>query len=389
MSGRTTMELASAASTMPRSGIREIMDLAWAMPDAIHLEVGEPNFPTPPHVVEAAARAAAAGHTRYTPNAGMPELRQALAEKVASRNGLVVAPEQVIVTSGAVEALYSTLLSLLDPGDQILLPDPGWPNFRMMAGLLRAEVVGYPLAPRSGYQPEIADLERLVGPRSKVLLLNTPSNPVGAVLDADHVQALLDFARAHGLWVVSDECYDEIVYDGALTSPGALDTDGRVISVYSFSKTYAMTGWRVGYAVVPEALAETLSKVQEPLISCVNAPAQVAAHVAVTGPQDVVAEMRDAYRSRRDAVVARLREAGVPAFPPGGAFYLWVDVSASGLSSRNFAHELVVRHHVAVVPGTAFGARGEGAVRLSLTTSQDLLLEGVERLTLLYAEHVS
>jgi aspartate aminotransferase len=373
--------LSVAIQAMPRSGIREIMDLAWATPDVIHLEVGEPNFPTPRHVIEAADRAARAGYTKYTPNAGLPQLREALAEKLRVRNRIDARPGQVIVTHGAVGALYTTLLALVGPGDEILLPDPGWPNYRMMATLTRTEARCYPLTSAGGYLPQIGDLERLVGPRTRVLLLNSPSNPLGAILSEDRMRELLAFAAEHDLWVVSDECYDEIVFDSSFVSAAALTEEERVVSVFSFSKTYSMTGWRVGYAVVPEPLALELAKLQEPIIACVNTPAQMAALAAVTGPQDLVHEMTAEYRARRDQVLDLLAPTDLRAFKPSGAFYLWVDVTACRSSSREFATALIREYGVSVVPGTAFGRFGEGAVRLSLATSSELLLEGVQRMS--------
>lgn len=366
---------------MPASLIREIMELAWKDPDTIHLEVGEPDFPSPPHVVEAAHAAALAGRTRYAPNAGLPELREALAEKVRRRNGYEVTPEQVIVTQGGVEALYSALLSILDPGDEVLLPDPAWPDFGMIAHLLGAETTNYPLLPRHGFLPRIEDLENLVGPRTRAILINTPSNPLGAVIDRATMQDLLDFARRYGLWLISDEVYDEIVFDDSFLSAGTLaNREDLLVSIYSFSKVYAMTGWRVGYAVVPPELAPVLTKVQEPIISCVNAPAQMAALSALTGPQDVVVGMRDAYMARRDTLLRALEDEGLHAVRPSGAFYVWVDVSGSGIPSMQLARHLVLEERLAVAPGSAFGKLGEGYVRLSLASAMEDLLEGARRL---------
>lgn len=374
------MHVSRAVKSMPRSGIREIMDLAWNTPDVIHLEVGEPDFPTPPHVCAAAAEAASAGITRYTPNTGIPALRAALADKIKVRNGYVVDPDHIVVTNGAVEGLYSSLLAILDPGDEVLLPDPGWPNFRMMADLLGARAVGYPLHAANGFIPHVPDLEELCTSRTRVLLLNTPSNPLGAVIPRGHIEALLSFAAERGLWVLSDECYDGIAFSDTFTSVAAVGGADRVISVYSFSKTYAMTGWRVGYVAAPEPLVEALSKVQEPIISCVNAPAQMAALAAVTGPQEDVEQMRLAYRRRRDEVVSLVESAHLPVVPPEGAFYVWVDIRRTGKSSRDFVRELITRRQVATVPGTAFGAHGEGYLRISLATSEELLMEGTRRL---------
>src|SRR5215216_6913496 len=203
----------SIASSMPVSRIREIMELAWGDPEAIHLEVGEPNFPTPEHVVEAAYEAARAGRTRYAPNAGLPELREALADKVTRRNSYEARPDQVVVTQGGIQALYLVLLALLEPGDEVLLPDPAWPNFRMIAHLLGARAVLYPLVARGDFLPRLEDLERLVTPRTRAILVNSPSNPLGTVVPRELLQMLLAFARQRGLWFISDEVYDEVVFD--------------------------------------------------------------------------------------------------------------------------------------------------------------------------------
>ncbi|MCA1687747.1 MAG: pyridoxal phosphate-dependent aminotransferase [Actinobacteria bacterium] len=371
----------SIASSMPVSRIREIMELAWKDPEAIHLEVGEPDFPTPEHVVEVAHEAALAGHTRYAPNAGLPELREALADKVVRRNGYEASPDQVVVTQGGIQALYLVLLALLEPGDEVLLPDPAWPNFRMIAHLLGARVLPYPLVAEGDFLPRLEDLERLVTPRTRAILVNSPSNPLGTVVPRELVDTLLEFARRRDLWYISDEVYDEVVFDDAFVSAGAVaDPGDRLVSVYSFSKVYAMTGWRVGYLVAPPDLAQLLTGMQEPIISCVNTPAQLAALAAVTGPQDVVQEMREAYRERRDELLEILDRGGLPSSQPSGAFYVWTDVSAANVPSMDFARSLIEREHVAVAPGSAFGELGQGYVRLSLASSREDLVEGVSRL---------
>jgi aspartate/methionine/tyrosine aminotransferase len=362
---------------MPVSRIREVMELAWADPEAVHLEVGEPDFPTPEHVVEAAHEAARTGLTRYAPNAGLPVLREALADKLARRNGYVARPEQVVVTQGGIQALYLSLRALLEPGDEVLLPDPAWPNYRMIAHLLGGRALSYPLVAEGGFLPRLEDLERLVTPRTRAMLVNSPSNPLGTVVPRELMEGLLAFARRRGLWLVSDEVYDEIVFDGA----GSLaESDDRLVSVYSFSKVYAMTGWRVGYLVAPSETARLLTGMQEPIVSCVNTPAQMAALAAVTGPQDIVREMSEAYRARRDEVLGVLDSGGLPSSRPSGAFYVWADVSEAGVPSMDLARSLIERAHVAVAPGSAFGELGEGYVRLSLASSREDLLEGTSRL---------
>jgi aspartate/methionine/tyrosine aminotransferase len=366
---------------MPVSRIREIMELAWADPEAIHLEVGEPDFPTPVHVVEAAHEAARMGRTRYAPNAGLPELREALADKVARRNGYGARPEQVVVTQGGIQALYLALRALLEPGDEVLLPDPAWPNYRMIAHLLGARVLSYPLVAGGGFLPRPEDLERLATPRTRAMLVNSPSNPLGTVVPRELMEGLLAFARRRGLWLVSDEVYDEVVFDDAFVSAGSLaESDDRLVSVYSFSKVYAMTGWRVGYLVAPSETAKLLTGMQEPIVSCVNTPAQMAALAAVTGPQGVVREMSEAYRARRDEVLGVLDGGGLASSRPSGAFYVWADASEAGVPSMDLARSLIEREHVAVAPGSAFGELGEGYVRLSLASAREDLLEGASRL---------
>jgi aspartate/methionine/tyrosine aminotransferase len=380
MIGGQLVDVSAAIAGIPRSGIREITDAAWQMPDAIVLAVGEPNFPTPPHVVAAADAAARAGRTGYVSNAGIPELREALAAKIRSRNGYDVTPAEVVVTNGGVEGIFAALAAVLDPGDGILIPDPGWPNFAMMARMLRARILAYPLVPENDFLPDVAGLERLCDAGTKVLLLNSPSNPLGAVIDRDRMREIAAFAESRNLWIVSDECYDETVFDDRFVSAAAVADPERTIAIFTFSKTYAMTGWRVGYTAAPPRAIAQIAKLQEPLISCVNAPAQYAALAALTGPQDVVGEMNRAYRERRDVVCRRLAAANVPALRPSGAFYVWADVRASGIPSRDFAFALLREQGVAVAPGTAFGPNGEGFVRISLATEPAALYEGIDRI---------
>jgi aspartate aminotransferase len=374
--------LAEHAERMPRSGIRAVMDLAWSLPGPIiGLHVGEPSFATPEHVRAAAQEALARGDTRYVPNAGIAPLREAIAAKVGERNGLQAAPEQVVVSAGGMQALHVALAATVSAGDEVLVPDPGWPNFAMLVQLLQGRPVPYPLRLENGFLPDLDELEPLVGPRTRALLVNSPSNPLGTVVDASLAQALCRFADAHDLWLVSDECYDAITFEADHVSPGAWDEQGRVLSCFSFSKTYAMTGMRVGYLVAPEAVSATAAKLQEPLIACVNAPAQHAALAALEGPQHFVEQMRRAYHQRRDAAAALLEDAGVPHLLPRGAFYMWIDVRAAcGDDVQAWALRLLRERRVAVAPGTTFGPTGEGWVRVSLATDTEELMEGVRRL---------
>jgi aspartate aminotransferase len=374
--------LAPGAESMPRSGIRQVMDLAWSLPaPVIGLHVGEPSFPSPAHVVEAARAAYAAGETHYVPNAGIDALRAAIAEKVSTVNGFVVTPGQVVVSAGGAQALHNAFSLTLSAGDEVLIPDPGWPNYAMAVQLLQAAPVRYPLRPENGFRPDPAELARLVTERTRVLVVNTPSNPLGTVLPAADVEALVRLAEDHDLWLLSDECYDALTFGQPHVSPGRFDRDGRVLSAFSFSKTYAMTGLRVGYLITTEEVARQSAKLQEPMLACVNAPAQAAALAALRGPQDEVAMMRAAYRERRDLALAQLDAQGMGYLTPEGAFYLWVDVrDRSHGDVATWAMDLLRQHHVAVAPGTTFGPLGEGWVRLSLATATEDLLEGIRRM---------
>ena len=374
--------IAPNAEGMPRSGIRAVMDLAWSLPGPIiGLHVGEPSFPTPEHVRAGAHAALDRGETRYSPNPGIPPLRAAIAAKVGARNGISAAAEQVVVSAGGMQALSVALSATVTAGDEVLIPDPGWPNFAMAVGLLQATPVRYPLRPENGFLPDLDEVAALVGARTRAMIVNSPSNPLGAVGESALAEALCRFAAAHDLWLISDECYDAITFDAEHASPAAWDTEGRVLSCFSFSKTYAMTGMRVGYLVAPERVSATAAKLQEALISCVNTPAQFAALAALEGPQDFVEEMRQAYWRRRDAATALLDAAGVRYLLPRGAFYLWVDVGdRTGGDVEGWALALLREQGVAVAPGTTFGPHGEGWIRVSLATAQDDLLEGLRRI---------
>lgn len=364
---------------LPRSGIRRVFDEASKYPDCIRLEVGEPSFPTPEHVKRAAEAAMRDDFTKYTPNAGIPELREALAIKLRERNGIESTADDIVVTTGAVTSVFTTLSALVDPGDEVLVPDPSWPNYVQMTLLLGARPAHYSLALEDDLVPTPAAIEAAITPRSKVLILNSPGNPTGAVIGRDRLLKILDVARRHDLWVISDEVYDEIWFEEPPTSLQPLDTDGRVISVFSFSKTYAMTGWRVGYLVGPESIVASVLRTQEPINSCVNSIAQRAAIAAVTGDQTCVSEMRAAYGRRAALVTAILDAHGIPYATPRGAFYAMVDISRPGIPDTELISRLIHEERVAIVPGSAFGPMSGNFARISLASSEADLEMGVTR----------
>jgi len=371
----------SPALRMTRSGIRAVMELALADPEAIRLEIGEPDTPTPAHVIDAASADARAGHTGYTSSHGSADLRAALAAKLAAVNGLDVDPERVVVTHGAMNGITLLLQALLGPGDELLLPDPEFPNWRMAAMVAGPEVATYRARAEDGFIPRLADIAAAVTPATKAIMVNSPNNPTGAVYPAELLAGIVELARARDLWVISDECYEAITFDAEHVSPARFDTDGRVLTVFSFSKSHAMTGWRLGYAVLPSTeLAEVVAQVAEATIACPSSVSQRAGLAAVRGPQDHVVRAVAAYRERRDEAVAALTAAGVRCSVPAGAFYLMVDVSDVFPDAQVLAERLLAEEHVAVAPGEAFGAGGAGWVRVSLASDPEALRVGIARL---------
>lgn len=373
--------LAHLPAEAGHSGIREIGNEALRTPGAIHLQVGQPNFPTPKHIGEAGKRAIDEGKTFYTHTQGILSLREKLVAKLERVNGIKATPEGIATTPGGVGAIAATFAAVLEPGDEVLLPDPGWPNTRIMLSWTGTRGVFYPCPAANGFEPDLDALERLVTPRTKLLLINSPNNPTGAIYPLATIERLVDFAQRHNLWLLSDECYDQILLDGAWTSPASLaHDDPRLASVFTFSKTYAMTGWRIGYVTGSDQLIDTVTKVLESNSSCVSTISQIAAEAALDGPQDCVPEMNAAYRRRRDLVVDILREADMLISEPAGAFYIMADVSRSRLGSRDFALRLLRERGVAVAPGSAFGEVAKDSVRISLASSDQDLREGVGRL---------
>jgi aspartate/methionine/tyrosine aminotransferase len=372
--------LATSVTGIDRSPIRFILDRAAAYPDAIHLEIGQPDFGPPSHVIEAAIRAVRDDYTGYTANAGMMELREAIVVKLARENDLHVTPSNVMVTVGAMQAVYSTMTVLMNPGDEILLPDPGYGNFAMAAQLGHAVPCFYPTLPSRGFEPDMEALEGMVNERTRVLFINSPSNPTGAVYSDAIMRACLDFCRRHDLYLVSDETYDRLVFEGEHISPAQWDHEGRVVSIFTTSKSYAMTGWRVGYAVASEPVIAAMSKIQEPMTSCVNTVAQHGAIAALLGPQDCVETMRTEYRRRRDLAVELALENELSVSYPHGAFYMLVDISSQPKDSVTFCCDLLEAEHLAVAPGRSFGERCDGYVRISLCADAASLEAGIPRL---------
>ncbi|CAM5779302.1 pyridoxal phosphate-dependent aminotransferase [Cellulomonas persica] len=370
---------ASPARAIPRSGIRTLMELALEDPGALHLEIGEPDAVLPEHVVDAVARAAARGATGYSSSLGLAELREAGAARVAKRSGVHVDPGAVAVTHGAMSGLAMAMSGLLGPGDEILLPDPTFPNWAMAAHACGAVPTTYLARAANGFVPLVEDVEAAITPRTRAIVVCSPNNPTGAVYPAATVEALVELARRHDLWLLSDECYEAITFGAPHVSPAAYDTDGRVLVFHSMSKTYAMTGWRVGLTVLPHPeLVELVGQIAEATVSCPSTVGQHAALAALTGSQEWVHEAVESYWDRRDAAIELLSSRGLRFSEPEGAFYLMVDVGTA--DTEGFARRLLERRHVAVAPGSTFGGGADRMVRVSLAAARPVLLDGLSRL---------
>jgi aspartate/methionine/tyrosine aminotransferase len=369
--------LMPAIQALDINPILQVAALASQQPGCIRLETGEPDFRTPEHIRRAVLEAIEQRSVTYGPPAGLPSLRQALAAKVRRVNGYTASPDEISIALGGTGALMGAIQAICGPGDEMLIPDPAWPMYETMLACVGAEPAPYRLHPATGWLPDLDELERLVTPRTKIALINSPANPTGAVFSRSLLEGIIAFARRHDLYLISDEAYDELVYEGEHISPAALCDDGRVISAYTFSKSYAMTGWRIGYAVARPEISRAITAAVSAACTNVSHIAQWAAEAALAGPQDAVASMRDTYRQRRDAALEVLRSYGISALPPKGAFYLMIDISPTGQRSEEFVLRLLKERNISVAPGSAFGETIDGYVRVSLASALNDLQRGL------------
>ena len=372
--------IASRIDSLFPSGIRAVMAMARERAASglpvLHMEVGEPHFPTPTHIVEAAAEAARKGLTGYTPNAGVEGLRQAVADRVKERNGIAVEMENVCITSGAVMGLFLALMAVIEPGDEVLVPDPGWPNYLSSVSLAGGLSVRYQLRSESRYTLELGELASRVSPRTRAIIVNFPGNPTGGVISRERMRELVRFADEHDLYVISDEVYEDFVFAGG--SHHSVLGDGlgdRLIMVSGASKSYSMTGWRIGWMVSQRPIIDAAVRLVEPLTSCPSSLSQVAAEAALRGPQDCVTEMRESYEQASRHVNNVLGPAGLLPSVPAGAFYALVNVASSGIG-LDFSTRLLRERGVAVAPGSTFGPTSSGSIRISTAMESADLIRG-------------
>jgi len=371
----TEFRLAERMGRLGTESAFEVLARAKALEAAgqtiVHLEIGEPDFPTAGHIVEAAIEALRAGHTHYVPAPGIPALREAVAAFLERTGRMRVPPDRVVVTPGAKPIMFFTILALAGPGDEVLYPDPGFPMYESITSFAGATGVPVPLRESNGFRIDVAELERLITPRTRLLIINSPHNPCGSALTREDCAAIADLAQRHDLVVLSDEVYWAIRYGHQHAS--VLDFDGmadRTILLDGWSKTYAMTGWRLGFGVFPPALVEPVTRLAINSVSCTSAFSQYAAIAALDGPQDGVAQMVTEFRARRDVIVGGLNEIpGISCVEPQGAFYAFPNITGTGLTASELADRLLYKAGVAALPGTAFGPWGEGFLRLSYANS--------------------
>ena len=366
-----TLSIDSKAKAMKAEGI-----------DVCGFGAGEPDFDTPEHIKTAAIAALQAGFTKYTPSAGIPELRQAIAEKLAADNGLTYRAGQVIVSNGAKHSCYNAILATCQPGDEVIIPAPYWVSYPDMVRLVGAEPVIVPTMERNNWKMHAEDFENAMTPRTKMLIMNSPCNPTGSVYTQGELEAIVEVARGEDIYILSDEIYEKLVYDDAKhVSIASLSKEAYdlTITVNGFSKSYAMTGWRLGYLAAPEAVAKAVDSIQSHTTANPSSFSQRGALAALKGDQQSVADMREEFDMRRNYMLDRLSKIpNVTAVRPQGAFYVLVNVSQLGLTSQNFADRLLSKSNVAVVPGAAFG--DDRTIRLSYATSIDIIKKGLDRL---------
>jgi aspartate aminotransferase len=365
-----TLSIDSKAKAMKAEGI-----------DVCGFGAGEPDFDTPEHIKRAAIEALEAGFTKYTPNAGIPELRQAIADKLAADNELNYRAGQVVVSNGAKHACYNAILATCQPGDEVVIPAPYWVSYPDMVRLVGAEPVIVPTSERNAWKMRPADFENAMTPRTKMLIMNSPGNPTGSVYTREELEAIVSVAAEEDIYVLSDEIYEKLVYDDvqhvsiASLSKEAYDL---TITVNGFSKAYAMTGWRLGYLAAPDAVVRAVDSIQSHTSSNPSSFSQYGALAALKGDQQPLADMREEFDMRRSYMFDRLSKiSNITAVKPQGAFYILVNISQLGLTSQNFADRLLSKANVAVVPGAAFG--DDRTVRFSYATSLDVIKKGLDR----------
>ena len=376
--------LSNAASTALGSGVRRMFELAKKYPDSINLTLGEPGFRTPSYVIDAAVRSLEAGGTKYTPNAGIKPLRDAIAYKLRRENGIICDPDKnIIVTGGATQALMLAMITLVDPGDEVILQGPNWPDYRGQIDMVGAKAVYVKVDESCDFKMTADKIEPHITDKTKLLIINSPSNPTGGVLDEEDLFAIAELVKKYKIFVISDEPYERLVYDGFHQSslaaiPGLED---YVLTINSFSKTFAMTGFRVGYICANEYITQNLIKLQENMIASIPEPMQMAAVEAIYRADEDVRGMVEYYDRNRRLIVDGLNSIrGFSCHCPKGAFYVFPSIREFGMSSDEAAEYILEKTHVVTAPGSAFGPDGEGYIRICYASKYEDIEEALRRM---------
>lgn len=380
---RTYRRISPVAENYPASSIRKMFNLALDFPDAVKLTVGEPDFNTPEHIKAAGIRAIENNNTRYVANAGIPELRSAIARKYSGRWDRGIGPENVMVSFGAMEALTFALDVTVSPGEEVIIPDPSFPNYMGQVHRLGGTAVSVTVREVNDFKLRAEDVQAAITDRTAAVIINSPSNPLGSVMDRAELEQIADLADEHGFTIISDEVYDQMVFDDAVfTSIAEVRPDfDRFLAIGSFSKTYAMTGWRCGFVIGGEDLIAPMSLLQEGLTSSLPGFVQEAAIAAIEGPQTDVGMMVASYAERREILIDRINAIdGLRVIRPEATFYAFVNVKEWGLSSWELAIALLENHNLATIPGSAFGPAGEGYLRLTFAVSPETINDACDRL---------
>ena len=379
------MRLASRMSRLGTETAFEVLARARALEargrHVVHLEIGEPDFDTPANIVRAGQEALAKGFTHYGPSAGLPALREAIAADYSQRRGVTVHPDQVVVVPGGKPVMFFMFLALLEEGDEAIYPNPGFPIYESMIQYSGATAVPLPLRMEREFRVDVDELASLVTPRTKLIVINSPQNPTGSMLTTEDLRAIGALAADRGIWILSDEIYSRITYGAEHDTVLKYGDPSRIVVLDGFSKTYAMTGWRLGYGIMPLAFAPVMAKLQTNATSCTASMTQMAGVEALTGPQDSVDRMVAEFRARRDVIVSGLNALeGVRCLQPKGAFYAFPNIRGTGFSSQDLEHRLLAEAGVACLSGTAFGEHGDGFLRLSYANSVENIRLALTRL---------
>jgi aspartate/methionine/tyrosine aminotransferase len=382
------MQMSFAAQKTGASGIRAMFEKAKMYENVINVSVGEPGFITPEHIIKVASDNLLAGKTKYTPNAGIPAFRQAIAKKLRKENGILCDPDRhLIVTAGATQALMLTMMALVNPGDEVIIPNPAWPNYLGQVLMVNAVPVEVPLREENGFRMTADLIEPLITSKTKLIVINSPANPTGATLTYEDVRDIAGLVRRCKVFIISDEPYEHILFDESThhslaSFPGLED---YVITINCLSKTYAMTGWRLGYVCANEEITKTLIKLHENIVSNVNEAFQLAGAYALESAAEDVQTMCGHYKKNRDLIVTGLnRIKGFSCVPPQGTFYAFPNIKKTGMSSQEAAETILEKTHVVCSPGSAFGSAGEGYLRFSFASGHEAIGQALRRMSKLF-----